>query len=82
LASMLGVGRSYLSRVIQYLKTREVIETRRGRIGIADIDGLRTLACECNPCVSRHFDDVLKGVYPAEENGLALKESGSHQASG
>lgn len=81
LASMLGVGRSYLSRVIQDLKTKKVIETRRGRIGIANIDGLRALACECNPCVSRHFDDVLKGVYPAEESGSAFKEREPRQAS-
>lgn len=71
LAAMLGVGRSYLSRVIRDLKEREVIKTSRGRMGIRDLDGLRALACECNLCVSSHFDDVLKGVYPAEENGLA-----------
>jgi CRP-like cAMP-binding protein len=82
LASMLGVGRSYLSRVIKDLKSRKVIETRRGRIGVANTYALRALACECNPCVSRHFDDVLKGVYPAEENGVALKEGASRRASG
>lgn len=71
LAAMLGVGRSYLSRVIHILKERGVIRTSRGRMGIRDIDGLRALACECNTCVSRHFDEVLIGVYPAEENGLA-----------
>lgn len=70
LAAMLGVGRSYLSRVIQDLRQREVIETRRGRIRVRDVDGLRALACECNDAVSRHFDEVLKGVYPAEESGV------------
>jgi len=69
LATMLGVGRSYLSRVIHDLRQSAVIETRRGRIRVLDIDGLRALACECNDAVSRHFDEVLKGVYPAEENG-------------
>lgn len=71
LAAMLGVGRSYLSRVIQDLRQRSVIETRRGRIRVHDAEGLRALACECNHAVSRHFDDVLKGVYPAEENEAA-----------
>lgn len=80
LASMLGVGRSYLSRVIHDLRTNRVIQTRRGRIGVANVNGLRALACECNACVSRHFDDVLKGVYPAEENGLA--ESTLRRSSG
>lgn len=69
LAAMLGVGRSYLSRVIHDLRKRGVIETRRGRIGIRNGDGLRALACECNTSVSRHFDDVLKGVYPTENVG-------------
>jgi len=71
LAAMLGVGRSYLSRVIQDLRHRRVIETRRGRICVRDVGGLRALACECNNCVAKHFDAVLKGVYPAEEKGLA-----------
>ncbi len=66
LAAMLGVGRSYLSRVIHDLRGRGVIETRRGRIGIRNGNGLRLLACECNSSVNRHFDDVLKGVYPAD----------------
>ncbi len=71
LAAMLGVGRSYLSRVIHDLRDRGVIETRRGRIRVCEPHGLRALACECNTAVSQHFDDVLKGVYPAEENDLA-----------
>jgi CRP-like cAMP-binding protein len=66
LAAMLGVGRSYLSRIIGDLKERGVIETRRARMGIRDTEKLRTLACECNSAVSRHFDDVLRGVYPAD----------------
>lgn len=70
LAAMLGVGRSYLSRIIQDLRHCGVIETRRGRISVRNIDSLRALACECNRSVSNHFDDVLKGVYPAEENRL------------
>jgi CRP-like cAMP-binding protein len=74
LAAMLAVGRSYLSRVIQDFKAKGVIETKRGHIGVHDLEGLRALACECNTCVSRHFDDVLKGVYPAEENGLGCRD--------
>jgi len=71
LAAMLGVGRSYLSRVIQDLKARGIIDTGRVRIGVRDVEGLRLLACECNDTIYRHFDDVLQGVYPAEENGMA-----------
>lgn len=64
LAGMLGVGRSYLSRVIQQLRRRSLIETSRAYIVVRDIDGLRALACECNAAVTRHFDEVLKGIYP------------------
>ncbi|RWH82162.1 MAG: Crp/Fnr family transcriptional regulator [Mesorhizobium sp.] len=67
LAVMLGVGRSYLSRVIRELRQRGIIETRRARIVVRSVDGLRSLACECNAAVARHFNDVLKGVYPAEQ---------------
>ncbi|HEV2503640.1 MAG TPA: Crp/Fnr family transcriptional regulator [Mesorhizobium sp.] len=64
LASMLGVGRSYLSRVFRDLKQAGAIETHRGRTTIHDIDRLRALACECNAAVNHHFDEVLQGVYP------------------
>ena len=73
LAAMLGVGRTYLSGVIHDLRKRAVIGTRRGRIAVCDVDSLRTLACECNAAIGRHFDDVLIGVYPAVENGVAAE---------
>ena len=66
LAAMLGVGRSYISRIISALKLRGIIETRRGTLIVADLERLKSLACGCNDCVRRHFDDVLRGVYPSE----------------
>nr|WP_245432865.1 Crp/Fnr family transcriptional regulator [Mesorhizobium loti] len=70
LAAMLGVGRSYLSRVFRELRDDGIIETRRGRIIVHKTGRLRSIACECNAAVSRHFDDVLKGVYPnGQKNG-------------
>ena len=64
LAGMLGVGRSYVSRVIQTLKQRALIETSRGSITVTDPEGLAHLSCACHGAVRRHFDEVLKGVYP------------------
>jgi CRP-like cAMP-binding protein len=64
LADILGVGRSYVSRVIQSLKARKIIQTHRGGLTVADPEGLSTLACRCQGSVRRHFDEVLKGVYP------------------
>lgn len=71
LAAMLAVGRSYISRVLRTLKQRGILETRRGSLYIRDIDLLRNLACECNNSVRAHFEDVLTGVYPAEDELIA-----------
>jgi len=64
LATLLGVGRSYTSRVIQIFKAEKILETRRGSIVIRDPERLRMRACLCNESVKRHFDEVLRGVYP------------------
>ena len=66
LASMLGVGRSYISRVIGGMRTDALIETRRGKIRAGQLDRLRSISCDCNDLVHRHFDRVLEGVYPHE----------------
>lgn len=68
LATLLGVGRSYTSRVIQTFKAEGVLETRRGSILIRNPEALRMRACLCNEAVKNHFDEVLRGVYPDPEN--------------
>ena len=70
LAAMLGVGRSYISRVIATFKERGIIQTRRGSTVVTDLDQLNAIACGCNDCVRRHFEDVLSGVYPTEDELL------------
>jgi DNA-binding transcriptional regulator YhcF (GntR family) len=69
LATLLGVGRSYTSRVIQTFKAEAIVETRRGAILVRDRDALHKRACRCNEAVKTHFEDVLRGVYPTEEPG-------------
>jgi Crp-like helix-turn-helix domain len=66
LATLLGVGRSYTSRVMQSFRAQGVIETRRGSILIRDLDGLRLRSCLCNEAVKHHFEEVLRGVYPTD----------------
>ncbi|MDE1935850.1 Crp/Fnr family transcriptional regulator [Bradyrhizobium sp.] len=66
LATLLGVGRSYASRVIQIFKLEGLVETRRGSIVVRDPEGLRSRACHCNESVKNHFEEVLRGVYPTE----------------
>jgi len=71
LATLLGVGRSYTSRVLQSFKAEGVLETRRGSILVRNRDGLRLRACLCNDAVKMHFEEVLRGVYPTEETSSA-----------
>jgi hypothetical protein len=67
LATLLGVGRSYASRVIQVFKAEGVLETRRGSILVRNREALQMRACLCNESVKNHFDEVLRGVYPADK---------------
>ena len=69
LATLLGVGRSYTSRVIQAFKAEGILETRRGSILVRNRDALQMRACLCNESVKNHFEEVLRGVYPIEGTG-------------
>lgn len=64
LGALLGVGRSYVTRVLRDLRDEGLILTRRGAIKVTDVQGLRDTACDCNDLIRAHFDDVLRGVYP------------------
>ncbi|MBP1473136.1 Crp/Fnr family transcriptional regulator [Frateuria sp. MAH-13] len=70
LASMLGVGRSYISRVVQNMRLRGVLETRRGTVKVHDMAELQRMSCRCNDTVRRHFGEVLKGVYPSDDDSV------------
>jgi CRP-like cAMP-binding protein len=65
LASMMGVGRSYTSRVIQAFKSEGILETRRGSVVVRNYKALNARSCLCNDSVKAHFETVLQGVYPA-----------------
>jgi CRP-like cAMP-binding protein len=67
LAGMLGVGRSYASRVIQVFRRDGILETRRGSLAVKNFDALAAKSCLCNDSVKAHFERVLRGVYPIEE---------------
>jgi len=67
LSTLLGVGRSYTSRVIQTFKAEGVLQTRRGSILVSNPDALRIRSCLCNEAVKIHFEEVLRGVYPDPE---------------
>jgi cAMP-binding proteins - catabolite gene activator and regulatory subunit of cAMP-dependent protein kinases len=64
LASMMGIGRSYASRVLQRFKRDGLLRTRRGGIEVILPEALNDRACSCNKQVTEHFEKVLAGVYP------------------
>jgi CRP-like cAMP-binding protein len=63
LAAMLGIGRSYASRVIRSFRTAGILATRRGGLQVRSRDALERRSCSCNDAVKAHFDAVLQGVY-------------------
>ncbi len=66
LAGMLGVGRSYTSRVLRTFKLEGILDTRRGSLVVRNLDALKARSCTCNESVKAHFEIVLAGVYPDE----------------
>ena len=70
LASMVGIGRNYASRLLQVFRENGLIQTRRGGLTITDHAGLERRACQCNEVVKQHFSRVLLGVYPRAEAAL------------
>lgn len=68
LAVMLGVGRSYTSRVIQTFKAEGILETQRGALLVRSLDALNARSCLCNESVKSHFETVLQGLYPDENS--------------
>jgi biotin operon repressor len=64
LANLLGVGRTFVTRIVGRLREEGVIATRRGVFVVRNERALRTLSCNCTTAIEDHFDTVLHGVYP------------------
>jgi hypothetical protein len=71
LGETLGVGRSFINRSLRQLTHKGILGSRRRHILIRDLDRLRQTACGCNDRIRDHFDIVLAGVYPSEQEVLA-----------
>ncbi|RXT42901.1 Crp/Fnr family transcriptional regulator [Bradyrhizobium betae] len=59
LAGLLGIGRSYLTRIIQILKSEGILDTARGEIRIRDRAALQNRSCRCNHWLDKHYAEVL-----------------------
>jgi len=67
LAEMLGVARTYVTRIARALQRRGAISYRRGMIRVVSRSLLEQAACECYVSVRQHFDRILPGLYPRLE---------------
>ena len=63
LAEMLGVQRTYVTRILGVLQGQGLIEVGRGRVTILDRASLMAAACECHDTIAAHFSRVLGNLY-------------------
>jgi CRP-like cAMP-binding protein len=59
LGQLLGVRRSSVSIVANTLQKAGLIQYRRGRIRIVNVDGLQEASCECYETVRGHYERLL-----------------------
>ncbi len=64
LAHMLGVGRTFINRVLTTMRADGIVDSRRGTLIIRDMGALKATSCHCAQSVDDHFDAVLHGIYP------------------
>jgi CRP-like cAMP-binding protein len=73
LAAMLGVQRTYLTRILRALQQQGLIRVGRGRITVVDRRAVSAAACECHARVRAHCEVVLgAGFIAAEQRFLGL----------
>lgn len=72
LAAMLGVQRTYLTRILRSLQDQGLIAIGRGRITILNRTEVEAAACECHASVKRHFETVLGAVYSRSGRFIAI----------
>lgn len=64
LAEMLRVQRTTVSPVARTLQAAGMIQYRRGKIKILDVEGLRESACECYTTVKKRCEELAGGKIP------------------
>ena len=66
LAEMLGVQRTYVTRILGVLQGQGLIEVGRGRVTILNRASLLDAACECHDTIAAHFARVLGTIYAGD----------------
>lgn len=64
LADLLGVGRSYMNRLLSAWREKGLVDWRRRWITVLDVERFKHRACRCGDAVRKHFEAVLAGVFP------------------
>ncbi len=82
LAHLLGATRTYVSRVLQRLRSSGAVETRRGVLCVRDPLKLKLLRCDCHDYVGEHFEAVLKDLYPRHVGSCATVRHSTEQLKG
>jgi Mn-dependent DtxR family transcriptional regulator len=59
LSQMLGVQRSSVTLVARRLQEAGLINYRRGRIHVLDVEGLQESCCECYQTINEHFHRLI-----------------------
>jgi CRP-like cAMP-binding protein len=59
LSQMLGVQRSSVTLVARSLQEAGLINYRRGRIHVLDVEALQDTCCECYATINRHFQRLV-----------------------
>ena len=67
ISEMLGVRRSYITRITTKLQHQGAIEKKRGAIVVADRRKLEHQACECYAHLQQHYNRLLPGVLSTDE---------------
>ncbi|MCJ2034488.1 Crp/Fnr family transcriptional regulator [Methylobacterium sp. J-068] len=76
LAAMLGVQRTYLTRILRTLQRQGLIEVGRGRIVMRSRVAAEAAACECHGVVRHHYETVLGAIYGTDGVLLAVDPPG------
>jgi CRP-like cAMP-binding protein len=63
LAAMLGVQRTYLTRILSTLQDQSLIKVGRGRITVLDRPRMEAASCDCHSRVRDHYATVLGAIY-------------------
>ena len=61
-AAMLGVHRPSVTLAAGALQRSDIIEYRRGRVHVLDLDALREVSCECFDVINRAYDELRIGI--------------------